>query len=531
MKQRLFIRVFVSVLCSALVLASPLSVVADGAEPLPPDAPVGLSPVIITEVQTGSQTASDEFVEIYNTTDDEIDITGWQVRYANSTVIDGTSFVLATISAPDNSPVLLPAKSYYLLRTASIVVPVDILAQVFPAGLSKTDKTVGLFRKDDPTCQMIIVDAVAWEATAGTTKGEGAAVVVPTDTVGKDKLLRRYGDPQGAYWDTDDNSTDFVLAPDFTAATPGADNGLVLPSEPVGTAGAPSELLPVNITGCTVPEPETPPEDESSTDSPPSTTIPPADEEGPEDEDDEGATPVIPAGNIGLRPPQISELLPNPAPPQTDANDEFVELYNPNDAPFDLSAYVLEAGLATKRRYTFTAGTLIPPRSFLAFFSADTKLALSNSGSQVSLIDPLGALLVASEPYGTAKDGQAWLLANGSWQWTTSPTPNALNAVSAPVVKTASTSKTSSKKSTKKPTATTKTPKPKKEAAMQDVQQATSVAATASTPLHPGVLALIAASALLYGAYEYRHDMANKIYQLRSNRAARRALRKSTKGR
>ena len=205
-------------------------------------------------------------------------------------------------------------------------------------------------------------------------------------------------------------------------------------------------------------------------------------------------------------------------------DDEFIELYNSNDTSFDLSGYVLEVGLKTKKRYTIPAGTKLPPKAFLALFSVDTNLALSNSGSQVVLADPLGRSLAVSEAYATAKDGQSWILASGKWQWTTKPTPNAINIVSTPVVKSSGI-----KKSKPAAVATIRgsSSQQKDSSKEDDVQQAEAVASTSSTPLHPGVLAVIAFSAILYGAYEYRHDVANKVYKLRSYREARRASRRS----
>jgi hypothetical protein len=256
---------------------------------------------------------------------------------------------------------------------------------------------------------------------------------------------------------------------------------------------------------------------------------PPSVIESPEPTDEEeGTQPTIPAGNLGLKTPLLSELLPNPASPQTDKDDEFIELYNPNDTVFDLSGYVLEVGLTTKKRYTIAAGTKLPPRAFLALFSADTNLALTNSGGQVALVDPLGRTLATSEVYGAAKDGQSWVLANADWQWTTKPTPNAVNVVSAPAVKKTVAKKTNAGTGVKSSAASSKLTSSEAE---KDVEQAAAVAATTAVPLHPGVLALVGLSALLYGAYEYRHDVANRLYQFRTNRAARRALRQSAKGR
>src|SRR4029079_8523242 len=133
--------------------------------------------------------------------------------------------------------------------------------------------------------------------------------------------------------------------------------------------------------------------------SPPSTTLPDDTGDGSQQNSGETSGPFIPADKAGLRSPQLRELLPTPASPLTDADDEFIELYNPNDRAFDLSGYILESGLTTKHRYTSAAGSSLAPQSFGAFFSADTGLSLSNASGQVRLLDPLGNLLGQSDPY------------------------------------------------------------------------------------------------------------------------------------
>lgn len=531
MKRRRTPALLTTAVCSLSLLVSPLSAVAEGEIGVPV-----AEPVIIAEIQTGAAAAGDEFIEIYNTSDSAVDITGWQLRYANAGT--ETTTVLATVTSPDEQPVELSANSYYTFRTSDVVAPGA--GQTYSAGLAKTDKTVALFAADSETCQLAVVDAVAWAVpAAAATKGEAAAID-STATSTKEKLLRRLRDSAGRYIDTNNNSFDFVMSasaaggqvPAITdLATPGADNQpLLLDGAVLPVVGPGSSFPPAAMNDCVVPpdpteEPGADPDPLPPVvdDSPPSVTE-------PSDPVPPGGAPqpVIPAANIGLKTPLLSEFLPNPASPQTDKDDEFIELYNPNNTGFDLSGYVLEIGLQTKKRYTIPQDTSLPAHSFLALFSADTGVALSNSGSQVALFDPLGQPLVVSEAYGTAKDGQSWVLASGRWQWTTKPTPNALNVVAAPQVKTASAKKT-------KVAAAAKTKGSSAQAGGtdpgDDVQQAAAVAASASTPLHPGVLALIGASALLYGAYEYRHDVANKLYQLRSNRAARRAARQSAQGR
>lgn len=221
--------------------------------------------------------------------------------------------------------------------------------------------------------------------------------------------------------------------------------------------------------------------------------------------------------NAGKAAPIVNELLPNPASPQTDADDEFIELYNPNDTVFDLSGFKLAFGSTNPREYTFPEGTLLQPKEFKAFTSGDTSISLSNSVAQVWLLDPNEQVIGQSEPYSKAKDGQAWALDNGKWVWTALATPNKANAIS---------SNTGSGGG--KPAAAV--------LGISDMSgsgaagSAAAVGNTAETlndaaPLHPAVLAVVGLAALGYAVYEYRHDMSNKIFQLKRYLRNRRAVR------
>jgi hypothetical protein len=227
----------------------------------------------------------------------------------------------------------------------------------------------------------------------------------------------------------------------------------------------------------------------------------------------------IPDSDAGLAAPQISELLPNPAAPKTDADDEFIELYNTNDKAFDLTGFSLQAGTTTVHKYTFPAGTTINAHQFLAFYSSDTGLSLSNSDGQVKFLEPAGNVLGQTDQYGTAKDDYAWVSADGLWQWTTTPTANAANVISAPpaaAAKAASKAKSSSaaKKSTKKSS---------KAVAASPSSSNLPSGGTPAGRLHPGVLAGIGSLAVVYALYEYRNDLANQLYKFRRYREARRA--------
>lgn len=224
--------------------------------------------------------------------------------------------------------------------------------------------------------------------------------------------------------------------------------------------------------------------------------------------------------NIGSAAPLINELLPNPAEPQTDSEDEFIELYNPNDLTFDLSGYKLQTGTTSLRNYTFPAGTQLAGKSFKAFNASDTNLTLSNGGSQARLLDPTGNVISQSEPYGSAKDGQSWSLADGKWYWTKNPTPNQTNVINGSTTAAASTA--SSKKSS---TGAATKNNGKVKAASTVAEDNQSSDPPQAGQLHPLVLAGVGIMAVAYAAYEYRHDLANRLHQFRRYRETRATAR------
>lgn len=223
--------------------------------------------------------------------------------------------------------------------------------------------------------------------------------------------------------------------------------------------------------------------------------------------------PYMPAGNIGLMAPVVNELLANPGSPATDANDEFIELYNPNDKSFELTNFSLQVGLNTPRKYKFAAGTVLKPKSFTPFYSDQTNLALSNSGSKAELVDPFGNVISKSDQYGSVKDDQAWALANNEWLLTSTPTPGQANVITGDQsAGTSAAGNSASKNSGNRSASGTNSGNT---LGLNDETQAK------VADIHPSTLAGVGALAVGYGAYEYRADVANKYRQFRSNRKNR----------
>jgi hypothetical protein len=508
------------------------------AEAVPPIV-AALPPVVITEVQTGlagSGNASKEFIELYNTTDQAIDISDWHLWYISGTASQ-TKHTIAfhRTNTDSNMETIIGAHQHYLLAGTNDASYGAYLKQTpdqyYTATLSDNG-TLQLIAPDAETqCTLDIVDQVGWGTTAMAFEQQAA----PSPPASQS--LQRYIDTAGTYLDTNNNANDFWVTTSSLGPTPGAANAQnPQRSNAELQAEEPTVLAPF----ISLPEDNcmpTPPPDDGS-----GSLQPPADQPPATIEDTSTGTtttlpnagtaePTLPAADIGLVAPQITEVLPNPAPPQTDTHDEFIELYNSNTTAFDLSGFTLEVGLTTKHHYAFPAGTLLQPKSFVAYFSNDTKLSLSNTAGQVWLLDPFGTTIAQTMQYDTAKDGQAWALANGSWYWTSKPTPNAANVIAAASTASATTSKKTTTASAKKTTASTSSSKTTKAAkAASDTATSAASDVAADNPLHPAVLAIIGGFALLYGAYEYRQDLAHKLYQLRANRTARREARRSLQG-
>lgn len=146
--------------------------------------------------------------------------------------------------------------------------------------------------------------------------------------------------------------------------------------------------------------------------------------------------PPTPPGNDPAPPKtyptvDITELLPNPASPKTDTDDEFIELYNPHDETVNLAGYVLETGADSSHHFTLPAYSLAG-HHYLALYSSETKLTLSNTSSKARLVTPDGTTVSDTPSYTAIGEGQAWEISGGTWHVSTTPTPGAANRTTSP---------------------------------------------------------------------------------------------------
>jgi hypothetical protein len=428
----------------------------------------------LTISQLKITSSNGQFITLYNATNTALDMSKYQLEYFNSYDLGkATSSKLIALSG------IVPPHGYFMVNDDSLLLCYRLTVDSVSLGLSSTAGLVEVlaFSQSNPggSVTPVLQDYVGWSKTS--TSG---AQTLPSST---SAFLQRLP--------VDGSSNPLVGAPgagSWQSVQPDSNNACNLVGAGSGNAGAVqiglNQLLP-------------------STE-PPATIL-----ELAGGSSAAPAAATMPAADIGLMAPSVTEILPNPSGTGNDSTDEFIELYNPNPASFDLSGFSLQSGTTSLHTYTFPAGASLPPQSFTAFYSAATGLSLSNSSGQVKLLDPFAGSISATDVYGTASDGQTWALAKGKWYWTTTATPGKANVINQPAPKKKSSAKTAASKSK-----AAKAAKGKVKAAKTSVAGSRPDAATTS-PIHLWTLALVAALALLYGAYEYRADLANRIYQFR----------------
>ncbi len=432
--------------------------------------------IIIAQIKITS--SNGQFITLYNNTNSAIDLSTIQFQYFNNfDLLKATSGKLISLSGK------MPAHGYAVVDDGPIQACYQMTVNSVSLGLSSTSGFVQVshfFGTTSPQVVSTLDDYVGWSKTTAT-----GAQTLPSST---SAFLQRQAP------DNSQNYANIVVPGSGSWATVQQPDGSI----PCATGAAGVGAGTGTLTTSTAPIPYTLITTSATLSS-------------------------IPADDSGLAAPQISEVLPNPAPPQTDANDEFVELYNSNDKAFDLSGFILQVGTTTIHKYTFPDGTSIEPHQFSAYYSSDTGLSLSNSDGQVKLLDPGGNLLGQTDEYTSAKDGYAWINADGLWQWTTTPTPAAANIISAPpTVKSATTSSSSTTK---------KTTKNAKKTTAAAASGSNSSGTPSAVKMHPLVLVGVGAAALLYALYEYRHDLANALYKFRRNRETRAVAGQAAEGR
>lgn len=433
--------------------------------------------VLISEILTGTSTgAGQEFAELYNPNSEAMDINGWSIEYKSATSANIPS---NWNKKADLSGQIL-GQSYYLVAPRNYYPDSD-------ADLSSTmASTGGHIRLLDRNGN--VVDLVGY---GNANSPEGSPAAAPSTNQSIERLPGK-SDPLGGNGiDTQDNSKDFLVR---------------VEPEPQNSK---SEIEPR----------------EANTETDPGTQEP-----------EEEAEILFDSAPVLI----ITELFIDPESPLTDADDEYIELFNPNDFEVNYEGYQLKGGSNFRNSYTLPSG-ILAPKGYIAFTSMQTGIPLTNSGGSVQLYDSEARLVDQTQSYTNAKPGQSWALDNGVWGWSMLPTKGAQNIVTLP----ADVASSSATKKTAKPSApksakvkapakakksTSKSTKAKSSKEKKGKSEPIKVAAAKIKPAS-WLIIVLAVFTISYAIYEFRHDISNSYKKIRGNLSSWRSDRKSSKGR
>jgi hypothetical protein len=196
--------------------------------------------VVISEVQIGGSVSTDEFIELYNPTDDLVDITGWKLQKKTAS---GSEYAdVITLSGS------MSAHGYYLVGHADYTGSVTVDIPYSEESVS-SNNTVQLV-----TASLTVIDKVGM-GSAEDFEGSGTA---SSPANGRSIERKAHADatsstmePGGADeyagngYDSDDNDADFILRPSDAGTDPQnaqssaePDNGDSSPPEPTVTPTA-----------------------------------------------------------------------------------------------------------------------------------------------------------------------------------------------------------------------------------------------------------------------------------------------------
>ena len=145
----------------------------------------------------------------------------------------------------------------------------------------------------------------------------------------------------------------------------------------------------------------------------------PEDETPEEEGDSEGEANIYPKLSL------INELLPDPV--GADGEGEWVELYNSTDKILDLSGWYLDDEEGASAAFKIPDNTKLNAKSYLVFQGPTLNLSLKNSADVIRLLNP-NKEETEKIKYSDSKEGLTYAKnTQNVFTWTSFPSPKALN--------------------------------------------------------------------------------------------------------
>ncbi|MCB1046291.1 MAG: lamin tail domain-containing protein [Calditrichaeota bacterium] len=201
--------------------------------------------LVISEVRYYETSGiNEEFVELYNPTNAAIELSGHKIQYKSSTGVNWTD--KTTFTAND----VIQAKGFYLYG-GSATVPVPDVSSAATLGLGNSGGHVRLLNSS-----LVELDRVAWGAAdspEGTVLGSherGGSFERKAFETSTAASMEAGGadETEGNGWDSDDNSSDFVIHNSLATANPQNGSSPIEPDVPLVDGSGTVSVSPSSIT-------------------------------------------------------------------------------------------------------------------------------------------------------------------------------------------------------------------------------------------------------------------------------------------
>lgn len=423
----------------------------------------GVPSIILNELAwAGSSNSSqDEWIELKNMTDAEIDITGWQLTKDTSGDGSNETLLLEIIIDPDNPQnTIVPANEYFLISNNDSEHDFgDEKLSVLNTEPDYIDSSITLSNRK---LSIKLYDGI-WNNTGNLIDlaGDGNLPLAGSN-IAKTSMERNNIYAPGDLVDSWHESTLAINLDDnvFDKATPKSLNSSAILPAPEIISISPVEAIVGTILeieeiagGNFVPELETQIKIVKDSDFIFATDVHVASSAVIDNARFNLSTAVIgqwdlviinPDGQEGILPNAltitdieeeivysnqiiISELYPKP---ETSSNDEFIELHNKGANSVNLNGWKLDDKYpGGSMEYLINQDIIIGSNEYIIFSKPQTHISLNDTGDYVRLIQPDGNVLDETSNYGSAQKGSSYSFIDNTWQWSLRTTPNSQNVL------------------------------------------------------------------------------------------------------
>ena len=343
--------------------------------------------LVISEIQIGGENVYDEFIELYNPANLEINLDGWDLK--RKTESGSESNVLNNIEG------VISAYGYFLIIPRANCGDDNNENCYKKAVVGDDEYTTNSFFADNNTvllydCNGVLVDRVGW-GRAIDFEGE----VINLDLENNKSLERKV--VGNVIQDTDNNKDDFILRDD---------------------------PLPQN-SGVIGPQDDENSNEQENDDQDDDNNEEEIEDDNSGNDEQDGSTALRDYGASNII---ITEFLPNPE--DSDRDNEFIEIYNNDDIKVDLSGWFLEDKVGSIKKFIIPDDTEISIGGYKVFYSDETKITLNNSGDGVVLKDNENNIIDKTPISNSVQEEQSYILDEyGGWTLTLKPTPGRKNII------------------------------------------------------------------------------------------------------